>query len=99
MSAQVVVIVDVRLKPGKAVDFARWSEENLGDTRAWDGCIGVDAYTDPADPQAAAFVEHWRSRSDHEAYGRWRRETDSAKSLGALFEGPPTVRYLELAKT
>lgn len=97
-SAPIAVIVACRLKPGKVADFVRWSEENLGDTRAWEGCIACEAYTEPDDWQAAGFLERWRTRSDHEAYSRWRAESGTVDSLGELLERPPDVRYLELAK-
>ena len=42
------------------------------------------------------MIERWRDRADHEAYVRWRAETQiGVAEMGAVLAEPPEIRYLE----
>jgi quinol monooxygenase YgiN len=97
--APVAVVLELRAKPGDAAGVLRWCEENLADTRAYEGCSGAEAYTDPGDPDTVVVLEHWRERGDHQAYGAWRAESGTLAGLTPLLASPPAARYLDFAKT
>jgi quinol monooxygenase YgiN len=66
----------------------------LSDTRAFDGCLGVDVLVDSHDPAHVLVVEQWASREHDSAYRAWRAG-DGASGLGELLAAPPVLTYFE----
>ncbi|MET3811610.1 antibiotic biosynthesis monooxygenase [Arthrobacter sp. UYEF3] len=66
----------------------------LADTRAFDGCLGVDVLVDSADPAHFLVVEQWASLKHDSAYRAWRA-ADGASPLGDLLAGPPVLTRFE----
>lgn len=99
MPSPTAVILELRAQPGQIDEVRRWFADNLGDTRAWEGCESVEFYNDASDADAAVVLEHWRSRDEHEAYSAWRAESGTLATLVPLLAGAPAVRYVEWAQT
>ncbi|MEN0085571.1 MAG: antibiotic biosynthesis monooxygenase [Leifsonia sp.] len=69
----------------------------LEDTRAFDGCLGVQVVTDVTDPAHVVAVERWESLEHDEAYRAWRAGP-GASGLGDYLAGPPTLtRFTDVA--
>lgn len=91
------VLLEVKAKPGTASELVATFKSILGDTRAYDGCKGVDVYQNSDEPEVIVLVEQWESRAKYEAYLGWRQETGFVDKLVAAIDGPPSIRYFELA--
>jgi quinol monooxygenase YgiN len=68
----------------------------LADTRAFDGCLGVEVLVDRADPAHFLVVEQWASLEHDSAYRAWRAG-DGASGLGELLAAPPVLSHFEPA--
>lgn len=86
------VHLDLNLK-SDAVDAAPGMlREILADTRAFDGCLGVDVLIDSQDPAHILVVERWASLEQDAAYREWRAG-DGATALGSLLAAPPVLTH------
>ncbi|MGN6741868.1 MAG: putative quinol monooxygenase [Amnibacterium sp.] len=66
----------------------------LRDTRAFDGCLGVEVLVDVADAAHVMIVEHWASLEHDDAYRTWRATPEGASGMGELVATPPVLtRY------
>jgi len=66
----------------------------LSDTRASDGCLGVDVLVDSKDPAHFLVVEQWVSMEHDAAYRAWRAG-EGASGLGELLAAPPVLTHYE----
>jgi quinol monooxygenase YgiN len=91
----IMVLLEGKAKP-ESVDRLKAALANLfPETRRYEGCQGITAYTGADDGLAVAFVEHWDTRAHHERYLRWRTETGVIAELVGMLEAPPNIRYFE----
>ena len=66
----------------------------LQDTRAFEGCLGVEVLVDVEDPAHVTIVEHWQSLEHDDAYRAWRATPEGASGLGDLLDRPSVLaRY------
>lgn len=91
----VVVTLDLEAKEGSVDELMSTLSAVLPDTRAYDGCHGVIAYTDQDDANGVFLIEHWDSRQHYEKYFNWRIETGAIDKLGTMLAAPPVIRYLD----
>lgn len=66
----------------------------LSDTRAFDGCLGVDVLVDSKDPGHLLVVEQWASLEHDAAYRAWRAG-EGASGLGEILATPPVLTRFE----
>ena len=95
----VLVLVEGPVSPENIADMKAYMAEILPDTRAYDGCNGVDAYFNMDDPCNMILVEYWDTRTHHEEYVGWRTETGVMDKIGTMLSGPPSIRYFEKTST
>jgi quinol monooxygenase YgiN len=89
------VLLEIQLK-ADVIDAAKSTfKEILPDTRAYDGCLGVDVVENQEKSGNLVLVETWESRAKHEKYVGWRAETGLLEQLGAMCEGAPSIRYFD----
>lgn len=93
----VTVLLEVKAKAGTGGDLLGTFKAILPDTRAFDGCIGVDVYQNQDDSDVIVLVEQWDSKPHYEKYLGWRQETGLLDQLGQAIDGPPSIRYFDLA--
>jgi quinol monooxygenase YgiN len=65
----------------------------LPQAREFDGCLGVEALQDEAEPGRVVLVERWESRDHDRRSSEWRRGDDTAAGLVALLQGPPQITF------
>lgn len=87
------VILEVRAKAGTGSDVHGALKEILPDTRAYDGCHGVDVFRNDDDADVIVVVEQWESRPHYEKYLAWRMETGLLAQLAEALDGDPSIRY------
>lgn len=93
----VLEVFDSHVKPEKIADVKALLAEALPDTRAFDGCQGIDVYFNTEDATNMVFVVLWDSKAHFEKYSAWRTETGFGEKFGPMLAGPPNVRFFERA--
>ena len=91
----VLVLLEAPVKSEDTSNMKSYMAEILPDTRAYDGCQGVDVYFNMEDSGNMVLVEYWDSRAHYEKYVGWRTETGVMDKIGAMLAGPPSIRYFE----
>ncbi len=87
----ITVFFELRVKP-EALDQGLHAELHtiLTDTRAFDGCLGVDVLIDTTDPTHFVAVERWESEEHDAAYRAWRAG-DGKTNLAVYLATPPVL--------
>jgi quinol monooxygenase YgiN len=87
----ITALLELRGKP-ESLDQGLHAELHaiLGDTRAFDGCLGVDVLIDTADPTHLVVVERWASEEHDAAYRAWRAG-DGKTNLASFLASPPVL--------
>jgi quinol monooxygenase YgiN len=90
-----IVLLEIQVKPEAVDEMKAFLKKILPDTRAYDGCQGLDIYGNVDDPGNLVFYERWDSRQHYEKYLAWRTATGVVDQLGAMLAAPPNIRYFE----
>jgi quinol monooxygenase YgiN len=88
--------LELQLQPEALEKAYQVLREVLVDTRAFDGCLGVDVLIDGQDPAHVVVHERWASLEHDAAYREWRAG-DGASDLGTVLAGPPKLTLFTLA--
>ncbi len=91
----IAVLLEIQVKPENVGDMKAYLKDILPDTRAYDGCEGLDVYGNMDDGDNLVLYERWGSRPQYEKYLAWRSETGVVDKLGSMLAGPPSIRYFE----
>lgn len=91
----VTVILEVQAQPDKPAELKQLLKDILSDTRAYDGCIGVDVTENQDDTANIVLLEKWQSRAHYEKYLGWRQETGALDTLATYLAQPPSIRYFD----
>ncbi len=91
----IMFTVEFPLHCGKQGDLLALLEEALPDTRAFDGCIYVEAYAEQ-DGSSILLVEQWESKAHFEAYVEWRESTGFGDVLAPFLAANEIVRTYEI---
>ncbi len=89
------VLLELQVQADKVDTLKGVFKDILGDTRAYDGCIGVEVVDNQDDRSNMVLVEKWESRAKYEKYLGWREETGALEQLGSLLAAPPSIRYFD----
>ncbi len=90
------VLAEFTCLPGKADEFLEVLLAALPDTRAFEGCEGIDTYRDQDNADVVVLWEKWVSRPNHEAYVAWRIETGMLDLIGPYMASE--LRFLHLSR-
>ncbi len=87
----ITALLELRVTP-EALDQGLHAELHaiLSDTRAFEGCLGVDVLIDTADPTHVVVVEKWASEERDAAYRTWRAG-DGQTNLASFIASPPVL--------
>ena len=91
----ITILLDLKAAPGSIDKLKDLFVEILPDTRAYEGCEGLEVHLNQDDGDNLVLVEHWQSRPHYEKYFAWRQETGLLDRLGPLLGAPPSVRFLD----
>ena len=87
-------LLELHLRDDRDADALDVIEAILRDTRAFEGCLGVDVLVDVEDPAHVTIVERWQSLERDDAYRAWRATPEGASGLGDLLDRPAVLtRY------
>jgi quinol monooxygenase YgiN len=95
----VTAFLDLHLRPEALDEASAVLAAVLSDTRAFDGCLGIEVLQDVADPAHRTVVERWESLRHDDAYRAWRATPEGASELGGVLAGPPTLWRYETHST
>lgn len=90
-----IVLLEIKAKPEKLAELKAYIKGFLPDTRAYEGCHGVDVYGGLDDASDIVLYERWESRKHYETYLAWRVDTGVVAKLGDYATTPPSLRYFE----
>ena len=88
------VYLEFKCLEGKGAEFLEVLLPSLSDTRAFEGCLSVETYSNSDAPDTVFLWEKWAERSDQEAYMNWRVETGMLDLIGPFMAGPPSIVHL-----
>jgi quinol monooxygenase YgiN len=91
----IMVLLELKAKAEAVARLKAALPPLFPDTRAYDGCRGITAYTCADDGQTFVFVEYWESRAHYERYLAWRTETGALAEIVGMLEGGISIRYFE----
>jgi heme oxygenase (mycobilin-producing) len=92
-------LLDLHLRADRIADAPRVIEAVLRDTRAFEGCLGVEVLVDVEDAAHVTVVEHWQSLERDNAYRAWRAAPEGASGLGDLLVRPSVLSRYETQTT
>ena len=87
----VLVLLEAQMKAPDEVE--KLLREEIGKTRAYDGCEGLTIHRNLDDTNTLVLVERWETRGHYEKYLAWREERGDLDRFGKILEGPPSIRY------
>ena len=89
------VVIDTQVKPEALEQVKAALKAALPDTRAFDGCQGVDCYENTEDPNNLIIIDQWETPQHYEKYMAWRNETGFTEQMTAALSAPPSFRHFE----
>lgn len=92
-------LLDLHVRADRAGDAPAAIEAILRDTRAFDGCLGVEVLADVADAAHVTIVEHWESLRHDDAYRAWRATPEGASGMAELVDRAPVLTRYETRTT
>ena len=92
----VKVILEVKAKPGTGNELVAFFGSILPETRAYEGCTGVEALQNSDDADTVVVVEEWDSREQYEKYLAWQRERGVSDRLKQALAEPPSIRHFDV---
>ncbi len=90
------VIVNAKAKPGTGDEIVAFFRSILPETRAYEGCVSVDALQNSDDADNVVLVEEWASREQYEKYLAWQRERGTSGRLAEALAEPPSIRHFDV---
>jgi quinol monooxygenase YgiN len=84
-------LLELRIKPDSVDEGLEVVHRILGETREFDGCLGVTVIQDSSDPAHLVAIEEWESLEKDAAYREWRAGDGAMPDLAALLAGPPSL--------
>jgi quinol monooxygenase YgiN len=93
----ITALLELRVTP-EALDHGVHAEMHaiLSDTRAFEGCLGVEVLIDAEDPMHFVAVERWASEEHDAAYRAWRAG-DGQTNLASFLASPPVLTKFAVA--
>jgi quinol monooxygenase YgiN len=84
-------ILELQLKPDSVEEGLKVVHKILGETREFDGCLGVTVIQDSSDPAHLVAIEEWESLEKDAAYREWRAGDGAMPDLAAQLAGAPNL--------
>jgi quinol monooxygenase YgiN len=92
----IAVILELEIKPEFFSSFEQGMRTAFVETRAFAGCISINACRDESRPNIYIFLEHWREQADYDRYVAWRAETKFIEVMGPMLAAAPVSRVLQV---
>ena len=80
------VIAEFHAAPGKLDELTATLKAVLPETRAYDGCLGLESWLDK-ERSTIVLTEQWASFHHYDRYLAWRGETGVLAAAAAMLDG------------
>ena len=90
------VILEVKAKPGTGDELIAFFRSILPETRAYEGCAGVETLRNSDDADNVVVVEDWETREQYEKYLAWQRDRGTSARLMEALAEPPVIRHFDV---
>ncbi|WP_213815530.1 putative quinol monooxygenase [Glaciihabitans sp. dw_435] len=95
----ITALLDLTLTPESLEEAPAIIDQVLTQTRAFEGCLGLEVLQDETDPTRVMVIERWDSPESDAAYRAWRATPEGTSSLGSILAAAPTlVKYTTLSE-
>lgn len=91
----IVVLIELQVKPEAMNEVNAVLRELLPDTRAYDGCLGLDIHRNMDQAGNLMLYQRWASREQYRDYLAWRTRSGVVNRLRDLLQTPPSARHFE----
>lgn len=91
----VTIIANLEVKPDRVEQVETEMRENFSDTRAFEGCKGLDVYRNQETVTSIVLYQQWESKAQYQKYLRWRTESGFFGRLAENLSEPPSIRYYD----
>ena len=92
-----IAMLDLTFKPDMLDDAKAVLARVLGETRAFDGCQGVDVLVDTENEARWVAYERWESAEADAKYREFRAGEGKITDLGPLLAGAPVLTKYTVA--
>ena len=80
------VVAEFHAAPGKLDELIATLTAVLPETRAYDGCLGLESWLDE-ERSTIVLTEQWESHGHYDRYLAWRGDTGVLAAIAPLLEG------------
>lgn len=94
LADHIVMLAEMKIKPGQLDAFLGYTVENLQVSRAHRGNIAFDILVDETQPDVVRFYEVWESVEAQQAYMAWRVQAGDLTKLLSFLAGTPKFTAL-----
>ena len=93
------VFLQFEIKPEFLDETLKTFDKALPDTRAFDGCLGIEVLQDSENPNQITLDELWESQEHQQKYMKWREETGFIEKMMPVLDGPLVIKYFNIQGT
>lgn len=86
-------LLELEFKADAIDDAKKVMDRVLGETRAFDGCLGIEILVDQKNEARWVVVEKWQSEDHDAAYRKFRAGEGAITDLGPLLAGAPKLTH------
>lgn len=86
-------LLELEFKADALGDAKTVMDRVLGETRAFDGCEGIEILVDQKNEARWVVVEKWQSAEHDKAYRKFRAGEGAITDLGPLLAGAPKLTH------
>ncbi|MDV2477694.1 putative quinol monooxygenase [Rhodococcus zopfii] len=86
-------LLELEFKPDALDDAKKVMDRVLGETRGFDGCLGIEILVDKGNEARWVIVEKWQSADHDTAYREFRAGPGAITDLGPLLAGAPKLTH------
>ena len=80
------VVAEFHAAPGKLAELTAALTQALPETRAYDGCLGLESWLDEQ-RDTIVLTEQWVSFDHYDRYLAWRGETGVLAAVATMLDG------------
>lgn len=88
------VLIELSCLSGQGPEYLETIMPMLTDTRAFEGCELVEAYSNQDNPDIVYLWEKWALRKNQEAYLSWRIESGTMAAMDRFMASAPRIAHL-----
>ncbi len=86
-------LLELEFKADSLDDAKKVMTRVLDETRAFDGCVGIEILVDQKNEARWVVVEKWQSQEHDTAYRKFRAGEGAITDLGPLLAGAPKLTH------